>query len=143
MRTKLNMSSSSRLGIAEIVDTSDRTRDNLRKLAATIYRDKLAADLKPLVDHDKLPVAHDILPSLAELQSKIDLQEVLLAIARSVPDEAYQCIVHEAMEKHEVKLSAKVARQLDERGEAEPIEWEQERRKQRRVMRATKQLADT
>lgn len=88
-----------------------------------------------MVDHDKLPVAHDILPSLAELQSKIDLQEVLHAIARSVPDEAYQCIVHEAMEKHEVKLSAKVARQLDERGEAE--------RKQRRVMRATKQLADT
>ena len=134
------MSSRPRLGLAEIVHISDRTCDTLRKVAATIYREKLAADLVDLVDQDTLPVDHDILPSLAELQSKIDMQEVLHAIARSVPDEAYQCIVHEAMEKHEVKLSAKVARQLDERGEAEPIEWEQERQKQRRVMRATKQL---
>ena len=64
--TRLRMSSSSRSGIAEIVDTSDSTHDKLRKLAATIYRDKLAADLKPLVDHDMLPVHYDLFPSLAE-----------------------------------------------------------------------------
>ena len=134
------MSSRPRLGLAEIVHISDRTCDTLRKVAATIYREKLAADLVDLVDQDTLPVDHDILPSLADLQCNIDLQEVLLAITRSVPDEAHQSIINAAIEKHQDEVSAKVARQLDERGEAEPIEWEQERQKQRRVMRATKQL---
>ena len=142
MRTKLNMSSRPRLGLAEIVHISDRTCDTLRKVAATIYREKLAADLVDLVDQDTLPVDHDILPSLADLQCNIDLQEVLLAITRSVPDEAHQSIINAAIEKHQDEVSAKVARQLDERGEAEPIEWEQERRKQRRVIRASNQLAN-
>ena len=122
-----------RLGLPEIIDVPDKTRDDLLKLASTIYRDKLSADLG---------VDRDTLPSPAQLRSKIDLQQVLVAITQSVPAEAHQRIVEKAIEKQQDKASARLARQLDERGEAEPIEWEQERNKQQRVYRASKQLAD-
>ena len=42
-----------RLGLPEIIDVPDKTRDDLLKLASTIYRDKLSADLG--VDRDTLP----------------------------------------------------------------------------------------
>ena len=53
-----------RLGLPEIIDVPDKTRDDLLKLASTIYRDKLSADLG---------VDRDTLPSPAQLRSKIDL----------------------------------------------------------------------
>ena len=118
----------------DVSEIPDKMCEALRKVAATIYHDKL------LNWAAELGVDHDTLPSAAQLRSKMELQPVLLAIMSCVPSQVEAHIVNEALKKQQEKLDAALAREWDEKGEAEPVEWEQERRKQQRVLAVERKL---